>query len=89
MQRQQTTTMFTAAGAQGVQLVSTGVQRLECRPAEPASGFDPDLPVHSQASHWRVVENWVETRGGHAPEGATFEGRHDPAAAWNNAPYGP
>ena len=22
---------------------------------------------------------WFETRGGHAPEGATFEGRHDPA----------
>ena len=39
-------------------------------------GFDPDLP----ATRWRVVGTWVETRGGQAPEGATFEGRHDPAA---------
>ena len=63
------------AGAPGNQLAGTGVQRLERRPAWPALGFDPNLP----AQRWRVVGTWVETRGGHAPEGATFEGRHDPA----------
>ena len=77
--------MFTAAGAQGVQLVSTGVQRLECRPAEPASGFDPNLP----AKRWRAVWDRFEARGDHAPEGATCEGRHDPAVTWIDAPNGP
>ena len=71
-------------GALGVQLPSTGVQRLECRPAEPAPGFDPNLPV----IYWRAVCTWFEARGDHAPEGATFEGRHDPAAAWINATNG-
>ena len=52
-------------GALGVQAASTGVQRLECRPVEPASGFDPNLPAQS----WRVVWNRFETRGDHAPEG--------------------
>ena len=69
-------------GAPGAQLASTGVQRLECRPAESAPGFDPNLPAWS----WRVVWDWVKTRGDHAPEGETFEGRHDPAATWNDAP---
>ena len=61
-----------AAGALGVQVGGS---------ASPSLGFDPNLP----AKRWRVVWNWVETRGDHAPEGATFEGSHDPAAAWNNA----
>ena len=65
----------------GVQTASTGVQRLECRPARLSSGYDPNLP----AKGWRVVWNRAETRGDHAPEGATFEGSHDPAAAWDDA----
>ena len=67
------------AAALGIQLAGTGVQRLERRPAWLALGFDPNLP----AQRWRVVGTRVETLGGHAPEGATFEGRQGPSAAWN------
>ena len=38
-------------GALGVQTAGAGVHQLECRPACPSSGFDPNLPAYS----WRVV----------------------------------
>ena len=74
-----------AAGALGVQAASTGVQRLERRPARLSSGYDPNLP----AKRWRAVCDWVEARGDHAPEGATFEGSQDPAATWIDELDGP
>ena len=73
------------AGALGIQMAGTGVHWLERRPAWPALGFDPNLP----AQRWRVVGPWFETRGGHAPEGATFEGRHDPAVYLGESHQGP
>ena len=73
-------------GALGVQLASTGVQRLECRPAEPAPGFDPNLSATCHAGSWRVTG--TETWGDHAPEGATFAGRQDLAIAWNEHTLG-
>ena len=84
-ERTETTNGLRAAGALGNQLAGTGVQRLECRPAWPALGFDPNLP----AQCWRVVGTWFETRGGHAPVGATFEGRHDPAVYMEESHPGP
>ena len=79
MPTQQTTDGPRAGGAPRVQSAGTGVQRIEFRPAWPSSGFDPNFPVNCKAGDWRVVGTWVETRGDHAPEGATFAGRHDPA----------
>ena len=72
-------------GVLGVHAAGTGVQRLERRPAWPSPGFDPNLPVIC----WRVVGTWVETRGDNAPEGATFEGSHDPMVPWNEQHSGP
>ena len=72
-------------GAPRVQAAGTGIQRLERRPAQLSSGYDPNLP----AKRWRAVCDCVEARGDHAPEGATFEGRHDLVAAWNDAMDGP
>ena len=73
-------------GALGVQLASTGVQRFECRPVEPAPGFDPNLSAMYYAGSWRVTG--TETRGDHAPEGATFEGRQDLEIAWKESTTG-
>ena len=84
-ERNETTNEPRTAGALGNQLAGTGVQRLECRPAWPALGFDPNLP----AKCWRVVGTWFETRGDHAPEGATFEGRHDLAVYLGESHQGP
>ena len=80
-----TTDGLRTMGAPGVQTEGTGVQRLERRPAFPSLGFDPNLPV----IYWRVVGTWFETRGDHAPEGATFEGRQDPMVPWKESQFGP
>ena len=53
--------------------------------ASPSPGFDLNLPV----IYWRAVGTGVEARGGHAPEGATFEGRQDPMVPWNEPHPGP
>ena len=64
---------------------AAGALRVQLGGYASSLGFDPNFP----AKCWRVVWNWVETRGDHAPEGATFEGRHDSAAAWNEHIHGP
>ena len=67
--------MFIASYVPGAQMAVKGGQRENNRPVPPSLGFDQNFSTICNAGGWRVTD--IEAPGGHAPEGATFAGRHD------------